>query len=97
VLTVLYTLQVTGDPVLRAVYDRHMAPYMSSLPEKDLDALNLACTRHNYAAIDLRDVLSYYSNKVVCSLQEVPKAFVEFKESMIIKKKSPYLRIFIHT
>lgn len=74
-----------------------MAPYKSAFPEKDLEALNLACARNNYAAVDLKDVLSYYSNKVVCSLQEVPKAFVEFKESMIIKKKSPYLGIFKHT
>jgi hypothetical protein len=83
--------------VLRAVYNRHIAPYKSSLPDTDLEALNLVCARRNYAAIDLEDALPYYSNKVVCNLQEVPKAFVEFKVSMIIKKKSPYLGIFRRT
>jgi hypothetical protein len=83
--------------VLKAVYERHIAPYKSWLPDTDLEALNLICSRHNYAAVDLNNVLPYYSNKMVCKLQEVPKAFVEFKASMIIEKKSPYLGIFRRT
>jgi hypothetical protein len=80
--------------VLKAVYDRHIAPFKSFLPETDLEALNMACSRPKYAAIDLRGVLSYYSNKVACDLEEVSNAYVEYKESMIIQKRSPYLRLF---
>jgi hypothetical protein len=83
--------------VLRAVYERHIAPYISSLPDTDLGALNLLCARHNYAATNVEDILPYYSNQVVCNLQAVPKAFVEYEVSMIIKKQSPYLGIFRRT
>jgi hypothetical protein len=89
--------QISHDPVLKAVYDRHIAPYKSSLPNTDLEAINLACVRRDYAAIDLEDVLPYYRNRVACDLQEVPKAFVEFKVSMIIQKRSPYLGLFKRT
>ncbi|XP_023719304.2 glutamate receptor ionotropic, delta-1 [Cryptotermes secundus] len=89
--------EISHDPVLRAVYDKHMAPYKSALPSTGLEALNLVCVRPNYAAIELKDALPYYSNKVVCNLQEVPNACVEFKGSMIIQKKSPYLGIFRRT
>jgi hypothetical protein len=83
--------------VLKAVYNRHVAPYQSSFPETGLEALNLVCKRRNYAAIDLEGISSYYSDKLACSLQEVHQAFVEHEGSMIIEKKSPYLGIFKHT
>jgi hypothetical protein len=92
-----YVLQKTQDPVLKAVYNRHIAPYKSSFPEKALDALNLACKSRNYAAIEEKDFSSYYTDGVACSLQEVQQAFVEYKASMIIQKKSRYLGIFKHT
>jgi hypothetical protein len=70
---------------------------MSSLPETNLEALNLACTRRKYAAMEVEDILSFVSDKLVCSLQEVHQASVIVKGSMIIQKKSPYLGIFKHT
>jgi len=79
--------------VLKAVYDRRIAPFKSSLPETDLEALNMACFRPKYAAIDLRGVLPYYSNKVARYLEEVPNAYVEYNVSMIIQKWNPYLTI----
>jgi hypothetical protein len=57
----------------------------------------MACFRPKYAAIDLRGDRPYYSNKVACDLGEVPKAYAEYKESMIIQKWSPYLRTLIRT
>jgi hypothetical protein len=83
--------------VLKAVYNRHIAPYKSSFPEEEWEALNLACTRRKYAAVHLSDILPYFSDKVACSLQEVHQAVFEYKASMIIQKKSPYLGIFKHT
>jgi hypothetical protein len=79
--------------VLKAVYDRHIAPFKSSLPETDLEALNKACFLPKWATIDLRGVRPYYSSKVACDLEEVSNAFVQYKESMIIHKWSPYMRI----
>ncbi|XP_021925047.1 glutamate receptor ionotropic, delta-1-like [Zootermopsis nevadensis] len=76
--------QISGDPVLRAVYDRHMAPYVSSFPEGDLEALNMACARHNFAAVDLKNILPYYSDKLICSLEEVPKAVHNMHRSGIL-------------
>jgi hypothetical protein len=67
---------------------------MSSFPETDLEALNLACTRRNYAVVDVIDVLKFFADKLVCSLQDVHQASVKLKASMIIQKKSPYLGIF---
>jgi hypothetical protein len=89
--------QISHNPVLRAVYKRHIAPYKASLPDTDSEVLNMPCVRHNYAAIDLKNILPYHSNKVVCDLQEVPKASLEIQGSMIIRKKSPYLGILKRT
>jgi hypothetical protein len=83
--------------VLKAVYNRHIAPYKSSFPETDIEALNLVCTHRRYAVIQSTDLFSYYSDKLVCNLQEVHQAFVEYDASMIIQKKSPYLGIFKNT
>jgi hypothetical protein len=49
--------------MLKAVYDRHIAPFKSSLPETDLEALNVTYFRPKKSAeIDLRGVLPYYSS-----------------------------------
>jgi hypothetical protein len=80
---------------------------MSSLPETDIaklnltqalsEYLNLPCTGRNYAIVEFGDMLSLFSYMLVCNLQKVRQASLEYKESMIIQKKSPYLGIFKHT
>jgi hypothetical protein len=83
--------------VLKAVYDRHITPFKSYFPETGLKALNMACSLPKYATIDLTGVLLYYANNVACDLEEVPNAYLEYKESMIIQKRSPYLSLFKRT
>ena len=48
-LSVSLTLQISRDPVPKAVYDRRIALFKSSLRENDLEALNMACFRTKYS------------------------------------------------
>ncbi|XP_021924658.1 uncharacterized protein LOC110832178 [Zootermopsis nevadensis] len=89
--------KMSNNSVLREVYQKFIAPIESSLPRTLLDRLEMVCANRKYSAIATeRDVLVNL-DKLNCTLNKVPNAYLAAAVSFSIQNKSPYREIFKQT
>ncbi|KAJ4427788.1 hypothetical protein ANN_25441 [Periplaneta americana] len=85
------------DLVMRQVYQRHIAPYESTLPQRFSDAMEMLCKGHNFASLFPEAFPISMLKRQNCTMEKVPNAFVRPIGSMITPKNSPYREILKHT
>jgi hypothetical protein len=85
---------MSDNSVLREVYDRFIAPIEASLPGTLFERLQTVCANRQYSAIATEKDVSKYLEKLNCTLQKVPLAYIAASVSFSIQKKSPYREIF---
>jgi hypothetical protein len=86
--------QQATDPALEQVYQRLISPTMNNLPKSVREGFQRICDENNYAFA--ADEFLASDNQLICHIIAVPHAFFWTPASIIINKKSPYRKLFIH-
>jgi hypothetical protein len=81
---------------MREVYSKAVAPYESSFAGSSREVMERVCTTKRYAFLSYSTAIDSSVKALKCSIQEVPKAYLDVLISLVIQKRSPYLGIFRH-
>jgi hypothetical protein len=82
---------------MMAVYSKAVAPYESSFAGSHREVIERVCSSSRYAFLSDSMLLASTAKGLKCSTQKVPKAYIDTLLSLVMQKRSPYLRIFRHT
>ena len=87
---------MSNDAVMREVYIKTIAPYETSFGKNNREVIEKVCTTDKYAFLSDSTVIASTAKNLKCSIQEVPKAYIDVLLSLVIQKRSPYLGVFRH-
>jgi hypothetical protein len=87
---------MSNDAVMREVYTKTIAPYETSFAKSHREVMERVCTTNKYAFLSDSTLIASCAKNLKCSTQEVPKAYIDVLVSLVIQKRSPYLRVFRH-
>jgi hypothetical protein len=79
------------------MYEKFIAPVESSLPHTVFERLEMICGHKKYSAIATEKEVFINLDKLNCTLQKIPNAYIGGAVSFAIQKRSPYKRILKHT
>jgi hypothetical protein len=85
---------MSDNTVLRQVYGKFIAPIESSLPRTLLERLETVCANGKYSVISTESDVFINLDKLNCTLNKIPNAYIAATVSVAIQKKSPYREIF---
>jgi hypothetical protein len=85
---------MSNNSVLREVYNKSIAPIESSLPSTLLERLQMVCADSRHSAIATESDVFTNWDKLNCTLNKVPTAFIAAAVSFSIQKESPYRHVF---
>jgi hypothetical protein len=88
---------MSENAVLRAVYEKCIAPIEPFIPNTTLERVEMICANKKYSAIANENDIFMYLNKLNCTVRKVPKAYIAGVVSFAIQKKSPYRGILKQT
>jgi hypothetical protein len=86
--------QQATDPALKQVYQKLIVPNINNLPKSIPEGFQRVCEENNYA-FAVEELLASGSQQK-CEVIAVPYAFFRIPASMMIKKASPYNKLFSH-
>jgi hypothetical protein len=81
---------------LAEVYWKLIRPGLENLPRSDTEGLERACRDHKYSYLISDTTLRGLARRIPCRIVGIPQAYYSITASMIIRKSSPYKRIFSH-
>jgi hypothetical protein len=88
---------MSENAVLRAVYEKCIAPIESSVPNTTLGRIKMICANKKNAAIVNENDVFMNLNNLNCTVRKVPKAYIAGVASFAIQKESPYRGILKQT
>ena len=89
--------QMSENAVLRAVYEKCIAPIESFIPNSTLERVEMICADRRYSTIANENDVFKYLDKLNCTVRKVPNAYIAGVVSFAIQKKSPYRGILKQT
>lgn len=93
----LVCFQTSNDSTMRKVYSKAVAPYESSFAGSHREVMERVCTTDRYAFLSDRAFIARNEQRMKCATLQVPKAYIDVLLSLVIQKRSPYVRIFRQT
>ena len=91
-----FKLQTSSDPVLNTVYGKYIYPARKDAPRTALEVLTEICTRKRYTFFTSVSIYHIIRRKLPCVVIEVPQAYYSKAVSLVMRKGSPFKRLFIH-
>ncbi|KAJ4432549.1 hypothetical protein ANN_21172 [Periplaneta americana] len=82
------------DPYIHRVYKKLIEPYIKSSLNDEFDGILHVCNEDRSSYITSVDFVRLVERRMKCRLVEIPHAYYPVASSMIIRKTSPYRRIF---
>lgn len=89
--------QMSDNAVLKAVYEKQIAPIEPFVPNTTLGRVEMICADKKYSTIANENDVFAYLNKLNCTVLKVPNAYIAGVISFAIQKGSPYRGILKHT
>lgn len=88
---------MSNNAVLRAVYEKCIAPIEPIVPNTTLGRVEMMCAHKKYSIIANENDVFGYLNKLKCTVLKVPKTYIPAVVSFAIQKGSPYRGILKQT
>jgi hypothetical protein len=88
--------QTSSDPVLNSIYDKHIYPERKTAPKTATEGLTEICIKKRYAFVTSVTIYQIIRRKLPCVVVPIPHAYYSKAVSLVIRKGSPFKRLFIH-
>ncbi|XP_069696128.1 probable glutamate receptor [Periplaneta americana] len=81
-------------PALKDIYKHLIFPDITKLPRSDTEGLHRICSSDKYSYLVSDVTLRGLARHIPCKIVGVPQAYYSITASMIIRKSSPYKKLF---
>ena len=88
--------QTSSDAVLNRIFDKYIYPARYTAPKTASNGLKEICERKRYAFLTSVPIYQILRRELPCVVVEVPKAYYSKAVSLVMRKGSPFKRLFVH-